>query len=266
MVKKNSRLNLIYSLLSVIFTSFLLVITVFGWYVSNRETSITGVSASTGSGSPINILNEVTAVRHNLTGNTITDTYTRNSSDGVLYLTKRITRDVTGQEPTTTTETYTLADKKSFNINELLPGEYVDITVGFNMNSGNNGKEYAIELYNVTGEAFMVDTYTHYATGAFKYASVSLANEAGTKIVDNSASLSYTWFNEYSISANDSLELSHSLIEGSWQDSYENLYYTFRIYEDFSQYYNLISQASGSYGALLSKKKVTIGSIFFKEK
>lgn len=262
-MKNKNKLNLTYSLLSLIMTSFLLVITIFGWYVHNKEVSVSSISAKTSDSSTIQILNEVTAVRHNLNGNVITDTYTRNASNGVLYLTERITRDVTGDEPVTTILEYTVDEKVPFNINDLLPGEYIDIKVGYNMVSGNNGKDYAIRLNNVKGKDFEVDGKTHYATGAFKYAPIKLEDESGNKIFDNSSSIVYSWFTTYSIAEDDVETVSPVLLNHTWQTSYENLYFTFRICEDFSQYYSLISQASQSYGALLSKKKVTIGDIYF---
>lgn len=261
-MKERIKSNLILSVSSFIITLSLLIITIFAWYVKNDTASASGMMATTDHDSVIHLQDVVKAVRHDLTGNVITDTYQRTSS-GLLYLVKREETDNSGAQPVTTTSNYTINDGIGFNINQMLPGEYVDITFGYYLTTGSDDRNYLVRLDNVRGQSFVVDDKTHYSTGVFKYAPLSLKTEAGTYLFDNSSSLSYTWFNSYSISANDTDSSSHVLLNHSWQDSYENLYFTFRVSEDFTQYYSLIGQASGSYGALLSTLTFTIGDIVF---
>ena len=255
---KRQKFNLVINFAFLSVTVLLFVITLFGWYISNREVSASGIGARTSDEKEIVLLDTVTAIRYNLSGDVITDTYSRvNEFD--LYLTKRDSLD--HETGTHTIETHQVSDQIPFLIYELLPGEYVDITVGYKIKTGHNGSSYKISLNDISGGAFTVDEITHYASGAFKYASVSLKDKTGTDVVTYD-DIEYSWFHSYSISATDVLPSKVTILEHTWQDSYEELYYKFRIYEDFTQYYQLIGKASESYGALLSQLNLNIGYIY----
>lgn len=253
MNKKNIRLIL--NIITLLTTGVLLVISAFAWYITNKEVRATGITAVSASDDTVEILDTVIAKRFCLNEDTITDTYKKTNGNLVLQKEEIYTKATNTTEVITEFETI-----EYFRVKEMLPGEYVNITLGYKMDKDNNA--YKIHLRNITGGEFTVDGYNHYVTGVFRYQSLSLKDKAGNDVADFTPDEDYTWFSGYKIDENDSEALEQVILEHTWKNSYEELYYTFSITEDFSQYYKLISQAQNSYGNLLSQKNFNIGEIF----
>jgi len=260
---KGQRIRFGISFISLTVCLFLLVFSLFAWYINNQSAQASNITAVTSNDSQVNFIDEVKAVRYNLTGDIITNTYERESG-GRLVLKKSVIYTA----ETDTTETITEFETKTyFVMTEMLPGEYVDITIGFSMTDKNDGRNFRIMLRDITADSFVVDGYTHYVTGAFKYRSMSLKDEAHKNTANYNVTgftpdSDYTWMNNYYIDRNDSSTLDITTMTHTWDIDYENLYYTFRVYEDFTQYYRLIGQASNSYGNLLSQKNLNVGEIY----
>ena len=130
------------------------------------------------------------------------------------------------------------------------------------MDDSYNNKGYYIRFDNIVADSFNIDGKTHYVSGAFKYRNMSLKDNSNNTPTDFTADTTYTFFNSYNIAQDDPSDIKVRILSHTWKTSYVRLFYTFRIQEDFSQYYQLISQAQNSYGNLLSKKKLSIGNIF----
>lgn len=259
---KNTRFNLISSIISMLICLFLLVFVIFAWYTANDTVKATGITGMTASEDCIHFKDTVTAKRYGLSGSTEENTYTK-QSDGSLLLTRQVIYDASTGTITTITS---FEEDTYFSITELLPGEYVDITLGYYMDSQCNGYNYNLKLKNIIADSFKVDyngvDYTHYVSGAFKYKSMSLKDEEGETPANFTPASNFTWFSSYNISQNDSETVEVDLLHHTWLNSYEALYYTFRISEDFTQYYQLIGQSTVSYGNLLSRKRFRIGSVY----
>lgn len=256
---KGQKFKMITNIITLSLTTLLLVFTLFGWYVTNSKAEVSGITGVSASDNSVTMLDEVKAIRYSLNGDTTTNTYHKDSS-GRLELVKSIVYTYS----TNTTETITDFgdDPVYFVVNEMLPGEHVDITIGYNIDSSKDGKSYDIYLKNIVGDYFEVDGKIHYVTGAFRYKNISLKDANLDDVSDFTADTEYTWFNHYSISTNDSATLDMSILTHTWDSDYGALYYTFSIYEDFTQYYRLIAQAENSYGNLLSRKNFNIGEIY----
>ena len=146
----------------------------------------------------------------------------------------------------------------------MLPRERIDITVGYYMDLDCDNESYFLKLNDMTGGSFTVDGKTHYSTGAFKYKAVSLKDESGNNALGFTPDSDYTFLNSYDISQNDTEFSEMRLYNHVWDNDYENLYFTFSLAEDFSQYYDLVSHAEETVGRLLSNLSFNIGSIFLQ--
>lgn len=253
------RTKLIFNITSLLLTALLLIFIVYGWYVTNTSVHVDGITGLTASDG-VEFEETVKATTYYLSGDRTYDTYTR-VSDGSLYLTERRYLIVGDSKPT---ETYSVSERKPFFIEKLLPGEYVDITIGYKLPSKNDNMDYTVGFMDVTGGSFTLDGKTHYATGAFKWQSVSLVSGSinGT-VINDFANDELQWINTYNIDSNDNTNLKITTMTHNWQNSYNKLFYTFRIYEDFTEYYRLVGQATNFDGtALLSTLTLNIGYIF----
>lgn len=257
---KKSKMMFISSVVSAFLCLFLLIISVFAWYVTNKKTNVTASTGLTADSHLIHFTDTVLAVRHCLSGDVITNTYERKSNGSLELIRSEI--DYFDSSKTDEVITTFTASQKAFKISEILPGEYIDITIGYYMDESYDGRNYRFRLDNIDADRFMIDGKSHYVTGVFKYKNISLVDNNSNTPSDFTPDTSFTFFNEYNIDLDDPLNLRVNLFNHTWDNDYERLYYTFRIQEDFSQYYSLISQASTSYGNLLSKKKLSIGNIF----
>ena len=116
-----------------------------------------------------------------------------------------------------------------------------------------------------TGRAsFELDGKTHYATGAYKWKNISLrsGSRSGT-VINNFSTANYSWIGSYDINSNDATNLRIETLSHTWDSDYESIYYTFRIFEDFTQYYELVGQSSTYTGdALLSFLTLQIGYVY----
>jgi len=259
---KSTKFNLISSLVSATLCALLLVFVIFAWYTANDTVKAEGITGMTASSDCIHYKDEVKAFRHNLDGSTVDNTYMK-QSDGSLKLVKQVTFDPKTGGLTTITS---FASDIYFSITDLLPGEYVDITLGYFMDEECDGYNYNLKLKDITADSFEVMfndvDYTHYVTGAFKHKSLSLVDEEGNTPTDFTPSTDFTWFSTYQINKDDEKIEEVKMLNHKWLNSYESLYYTFRISEDFSQYYRLVNQSTKSYGTLLSKLGICIGSVY----
>lgn len=256
-MRKEQKIRTIFSIISLALTALILVFSIFGWYVTNSVATANGITGVSASDDSIQILDTVMAKRYSLNGDITTNTYTKNN-DGKLVLVE----SEIYYESTKTTEEIEVVGTTYFLINEMLPGEHVDITLGYKLNSSKDNENYRVYMKNITADEFVVDTYKHYVTGAFKYKSISLKDKNGNTADDFTPDTNYTWFNSFQIDKNDTAILDKVILNHKWKNKYEELYYTFSIYEDFTQYYQLIAHAQNSYGNLLSKKNFNIGELF----
>lgn len=250
--------KIIINIITLSLTSLLMVFTLFAWYAVNKTANVTAGTGFTADDESVRLLDNVKAKRYFLNGDITTNTYTKNSSGRLVLVESVIYTALTD-----TTETINeFSETQYFVIREMLPGEHVDITIGYSMDASKDGSNYRISLKNIVGDSFVIDGKTHYVTGAFRYKNISLKDEDDLDVSGFIADLDYTWFNQYSISANDSPTLDMTILNHTWDSDYGSLYYTFSIYEDFTQYYRLIAQSENSYGNLLSRKNFNIGEIF----
>ena len=225
-MNKGIKIKLITNIITLSLTFLLLVFTLFGWYVTNSKAEVSGVTGVTGSDNSVHMLDEVKAIRYCLNGDTTTNTYHKDSGGRLELVESIVYTDLTH-----TTETITEFDEPIyFVVNEMLPGEHVDITIGYNIDSSKDGSDYEIYLKNIVGDDFVVDGKTHYVTGAFRYKNISLKDANHDDVNDFTADTEYTWFNHYSISANDSATLDMAILHHTWDSDYGSLYYTFSIY------------------------------------
>ena len=259
-MKNKVNIRLILNISTLCVCLFLLISVMLAWYTTNTTVSASGISATSSDSKNVNFDEIVKTKRVNLNGDIIDSEY-KIASNGNLFLTKRVTTvsGVAGDE-----EIHEVSEKIPFSIETMLPGEYIDIQIGFSINDEYNGKNFKVKLNKISGDSFIVDGKTHYASGAFKIQNISLRKETenGEDILPSNQK-EIVWLNEYDIDNNDAINNEKLILGSTWDSSYNKLYYTFRITEDFTQYYALIAKASGSYGALLSKKKLYIDQIFF---
>lgn len=252
------RIKLILNVITLSITALLMVFSLFAWYAVNKTANVTAGTGLTAADDSVHLLDEVIAKRYFLNGDITTNTYNKNSSGRLVLVESEIYTALTDSTEVVTSFQTT----EYFVIREMLPGEHVDITIGYSMDISKDGSSYTISLKSIVGDSFVIDGKTHYVTGAFRYKNISLKDENDLAVSNFTADLDYTWFNQYSIDTNDSATLDRTILSHTWDSDYGSLYYTFSIYEDFTQYYRLIAQSENSYGNLLSRKNFNIGEIF----
>ena len=270
----NKRFKMISNIIMLSLTALLLVMLSFGWYAVNKTASVEAGTGLTASNDAITFDSTVIAKTYYLKGDITTDTYTR-EDNGKLYLIKREYYVTEGTAPET--QTYTVSNNQPFFIRSLLPGEYVDITFGYSMKDEFDGASYTVGLMNVNGsgsstaQSFTLDGKTHYATGAYKWKNVSLKSgnitvleslTSGT-VVNSFTSAEFAWIGEYDIAKNDDTNIKIATLNHTWDSDYTKLFYTFRIFEDFTQYYELVAQSASYTGdPLLSFLTLDIGNVY----
>jgi hypothetical protein len=270
-----SKFKIILNMLTLFTTGLLLVALVFGWYVTNKVANVEAGTGLTALNDSITLEDTVIAKIYYLKGDVTTETYQR-GANGKLYLIKREFAVAEGEAPAT--QNYTVSEEKPFFIRSLLPGEYIDITIGYSMDDSFDGANYSVGLMNVNGSGemtsatnFTLDGKTHYATGAFKWKNISLKSgnitvlqslTSGT-VVNNFSSATYAWVGEYDITKNDETNIRIPTLNHTWDNDYTKLFYTFRIFEDFNQYYDLVAQSASYTGdPLLSFLTLDVGNIY----
>ena len=210
---KGQKIRLIGSIASLFVTVLILVFTLYGWYVSNEQASVTGATGVTANDDSVRFMDDVLAVRHNLNGDIITNTYERDT-DGKLVLKRS---EIYTASTNTTEVITTFAEKTYFVVTEMLPGEYVDVTIGYSIDESKNGHNYKIYMKEIYGDDFVIDGKTHYVTGVFKYMSTGLKNASDTSISDFTPDTEYTWFNSYNIAQNDSPTLDKVIMNSIFE-------------------------------------------------
>ena len=263
----NRKFKVISNFVMLSLTGLLLVMLSFGWYVVNKTSYVNGGTGLTSENDSVTFDTTVIAEIHYLNHVVTTETYTRDD-DGSLYLIKRSTHDL---ELDTTTETnYELSSHEPFFIRSLLPGEYIDITIGYSISDDFDNSNYTIGFMNVNGSgpegrtSFTLDGKVHYATGAYKWKNISLRSGSRTgTIINDFSTATYSWFGTYNINQNDATNIRIESLSHTWDSDYGSLYYTFRVFEDFTQYYELVGQSSTYTGdALLSFLTMKIGNVY----
>ena len=252
--------NLIIHTINLILVVCLIVFSCFSWYTANDTVKANGITGATSNSEHIHFKPELKAVRHNLSGDIITNTYEIDTTGKIIL--KR--SEYYHKKEDTTEVTTEFNPTEYFNMKEILPGEYIDIEIGYYMDDVLDGSGYQIKLYDLIKDTpFVVDGKNHTVAGAFKYKTLSLKDEAhkntDTNVSDFTADSAFTWFETYNINEDYNESSSVTILNHTWDKDYEYLYFTFRIQEDFSQYYRLISQSENSYGRLLSRKNFGIG-------
>lgn len=217
--------------------------------------------------------------------------YSYNETDGIYTYT------VTNEDKTT--ETVTVYEE--YLINNILPEEYIDVTIGFYLTGSSlslKDKGYTVTLGDFAKESKNVfdlkvnTTTTESSTStssstitcgvlpAFKWRTVTEVGEADT------SNKTYTFFHgEYDSSKNsdggffyyvnggdDSTYTETIEDDGEWTENnikgaenFEAVSFTFRIMEDFTEYYKLfdytVSGGTAEYDNYLSNKIMNIGQI-----
>ena len=204
----NSRkFSLISSIISASLCALLLIFSIFAGYVTNSTASVEGITGVTSGNNSIHFTDTVVAKRYCLNGDIITNTYRRNSA-GELTLIQSVFEDYSESTSSTQSSGFT---STSFSINELLPGEYVDITIGYYVDEVNDGKDYSVSFKSITADTFNVvydednHSHTHYASGAFKYQSIDLKDSNNQTPSDFTPDSESTWITTYDINKNDTL-------------------------------------------------------------
>ena len=259
----NKKFKLISNLIVLSLTSLLLIMLSFGWYAVNKQANVNSGTGLTSDNNNVVFSDTITAEITYLNHTKAIETYKRRDN-GSLYLTKRILYDVQPVTPIVITdEDFTEAQNKGFFIRNLLPGEYVDITIGFSITDEFDNSSYSIGFMNVNGNKdFMLDGHKHYAMGAYKWKNISLKDASNT-VINNFSTQDFQWFSPYDITKDDDTNLRIESLSGIWDKDYESLNYTFRVFEDFTQYYELVGKSSTYTGdALLSFLTLQIGFIY----
>jgi hypothetical protein len=242
----------------------MLIMLSFGWYAVNKQANVNSGTGLTSDNNNVLFSDTITAEINYLNHTKAIETYKRRDN-GSLYLTKRSLHDL--ELDTITNTNYTEADNIGFFIRSLLPGEYVDITIGFSITDDFDHSSYSIGFMNVNGggsfnKYFMLDSHKHYAMGAYKWKNISLKDSSNT-VINDFSNADYNWFSSYDINSDDDTNLRIESLNGIWDKDYESLNYTFRVFEDFTQYYELVGKSSTYTGdALLSFLTLQIGFIY----
>ena len=252
--------NLIIHIINLILVLGLIVFFTYSWYTANDTVKANGITGATSNSEQIHFKPELRSIRHNLSGDIITNTY-RIDSTGRIILTRS---EYYNKKEDTTDITTEFNPTQYFDMSEILPGEYIDIEIGYYMDDELDGTTYQIKLYDLKKDTpFNIDGKLHTVAGAFKYKTISLKDDAHkettTNVSDFTADTNFTWFETYNIAENYDRASSVTILNHTWNKNYEYLYFTFRIQEDFIQYYRLISQSENSYGRLLSNLNFNIG-------
>ncbi len=233
--------------------------TVFAWFSKNKKVTGSGMSVEVDAKINMKFDGEVIAVRHSLTGEVITNTYGV-QEDKVLRLISSVSTNPEYEEPEVT----------NFLFDEMLPGEYVDITVSY-ISLDDFDSDYTVSFgaFDFTNGKYEINSVTYNVLGAFKTKLLSLTyydEDDGIVSQTDYSSSEYEWLLNYTAGIN-SEEPEHIVIcEDAWTSEYKKASLTFRVYEDFTQYYRLINAIGESIPNQLSEKVLRIGQIRISRK
>lgn len=222
--------------------------------------------------------------------------YSYNETDGTYTYT------VTNEDKTT--ETVTVYEK--YLIDNILPGEYIDVTIGFYLtDSSLQSKGYTITLgdfaseeentFNLNVNTTTTENGTTSTSSSTKQCGVLPAFKWGIPSEENgNDTTTYTFFHGkydssnntnggffYYINGGDDSTYTETIEKnGTWDDSNlstngdgtdcTSVSFTFRIMEDFTEYYKLfdytVSGGTAEYDNYLSNKIMNIGQIRLEAK
>ena len=291
-MEKSKLIRNILSIASLLICSTLLIVSMFAWYVTNKVANVEKGLGVVSGDDKIHYTDNVIAKKYSVDGTITKNTYSTTTGTLVLIKSEVYTVvDVDSTSFTTDGTLYKLVDDEmesitsgsydsntkyyvftleqikdtSFKFLYMLPKEKIDITVGYYMDSDCDNTNYFLKLFGLTGGEFMVDGKTHYSTGAFKYKTVSLVDKSGNPVSNFTPDSDYTFLTHYDLASDDIQSSEKKLYSHVWDNDYEELYFTFSLAEDFSQYYDLVSHASETVvGKLLSNLRFNIGSIYLQ--
>lgn len=237
----------------------------YAWFSSNRNVSASNMSVSVSDPNKM-FFENFQAIRYNL-DNTRLENHYKIEKD-TLVLDRSIYYDE-NNIPTTNK-----IEKTDFLFNEMLPGEYVQITINYYLASSLDGKEYNLSLndfsksgtfdLNVESGANQ-GIYTYYVLGAFKYKPISLVyyddDNRNNEVENQVFTDNYKWLDTYVEFQNDTLPSAITFDTFTWNSTYKKASFTFEIKEDFSQFFELISKSGVYFSNLLSEKSLIIGNI-----
>ncbi len=250
MIKRYYKLGL--SVLSLILTTGLLVMVLYGWYVTNEKASVDGIRATSSSGS-VEIRDKMSVKRY-LNNELVSEKEYHADTNSVYY-----EWDVTNSE-------FILNDgnKVPLGVASMFPYEYIDITMWYR-STYSGLSTYSIGITNMDdSEGTFTETindvnYTHTALGVFRIGEVTLDSN-NKEVVNN-----WYWLADYN---GDTLEDTKYDVVTFKTGNFSNessetidgiTYYktTFRIQMNLTNYYVLKKTSTN----MLSEKKVKIKEI-----
>lgn len=245
--------NLGFSITCLIITILFLVLTMFSWYVSNKQVSANGIRATT-STNEISI-REIMVVKRYL-NNQLVSTKEYHADDNRTYY-----------EWDTENNQFKLSDgnKIPLGVASMFPNEYIDITMWYKSYI-DGATTYKIGLTDIDdSNGLFTETvngveYTHTALGVFRVGEVTL-DEDDKEVVSE-----WQWLADYNGDTEEDTKYSIVYFKsGDFSDTDDvetinNVEYhkaTFRIQMNLTNYYNLTYTSTN----MLSEKKVKIKEI-----
>ena len=259
-----------------------LVMCTVAWMANNNRDKSDGLNIGSEDPEYIKILTEVDGFRHYLPGGEQKDTtydYTR-QSDGSL----KNEEDEDNPDPL---------------FEQMLPGEYADVTFRVRMVDNMDGQSYQVTLRELdvgdkpasdaeaesskgwfkldqinisTGE--VISTHYYNVLPIFKYEVVSVIaytssdeTDGGTNITKNasyitSAVTEFQYFDSYTANTDSSVpEGSYTLMEGVWNKEWDHISIKYRVQADFDPFYTLLKETGSNISNLLTDKSFSIGKI-----
>lgn len=257
-----AQLKIIKAAAGLFLASVTLILSVcYAWFLSGNQNRVSSVEMGVQGDKSMKFGPQVSAARYYLTGAKLENTY--NNNGGTLTLTN--TKYTKADEDDESEIAPTVSDE--FLFDNMLPGEYVDITISFYIqNADMVGSDYKVVLCGfgtgeenkfTLGEGETAVTYS--ILGVYQY---GLVEEGKTPVM--------SWLREYTVGTpNDDGSYGVTIYSGTWTAGnvgQENAFkITFRIQEDFTHYYELINASGVPFDKYLSEKKLTIGRILLCE-
>ena len=268
--RTKTKLKIFSSLLGMLFTAVLIsFVIVYAWFASNNATSANSIKAEVSN--PYQMFFEsVDATKYDLDGSSIVNHYTIEGTS--LKLSSSKSYDSNNVENTS----YEAGESTSFLFDEILPGEYITVTVNYYLAEELAGSKYHIALHDFSNSgtfSLTVDsgdnagTYDYYVVGAFKYKAVEakfFSDEAMTNEIEDKKitySDDYRFIDNYIAFQSETLPESVDFDSLTWDASYKRASFTFTLEEDISGFYKLIDESGEYYSNLLSEKSLIISSL-----
>lgn len=261
------------SIVSIISVASLLLVAVFStfaWYTINEKSFAKGINLSLKDNIPMSYEKRVYATRYIIDNTRVSNIYEINSK-GVLILVSSTLFDELNPEG----KDNTMNENSLFLFEEMVPGEYVDITFGYYFNDLSEEFKYKLELGNFSSSGIFElsangETYTHSILGIFKFRPISLKTDYvdgsnSTVLEFNTLDYPFQWLTNYNAFKNDLVPNTIDLLKDPtisvFRKEYSRQEFTFRISEDLSQYYRLVNDSGTFATNLLSHLTFNIGSI-----